>query len=52
MNNLRLVIDVNVIISALLFPKSKPNLALEKALVLNPFRDINIITVDEFLALI
>lgn len=31
MNNLRIVIDVNIIISALLFPKSKPDLALQKA---------------------
>jgi putative PIN family toxin of toxin-antitoxin system len=31
MNNIRIVIDVNVIISALLFPQSKPELALQKA---------------------
>ncbi len=31
MTNLRIVIDVNIIISALLFPHSKPDLALQKA---------------------
>lgn len=31
MNKLKFVIDVNVFISALLFPKSKPYLAVEKA---------------------
>ena len=31
MTNLRIVIDVNVIVSALLFPYSKPDLALQKA---------------------
>jgi putative PIN family toxin of toxin-antitoxin system len=31
MSKLRIVLDVNVIISALLFPNSKPNQALQKA---------------------
>jgi uncharacterized protein len=31
MSNINIVIDVNVIISALLFPNSKPNQALQKA---------------------
>jgi putative PIN family toxin of toxin-antitoxin system len=31
MSNIRIVIDVNVIISALIFPRSKPDLALQKA---------------------
>lgn len=31
MTNLRIVVDVNILISALLFPYSKPDLALQKA---------------------
>ncbi len=31
MNKIRIVVDVNIIISALLFPQSKPDLALQKA---------------------
>jgi putative PIN family toxin of toxin-antitoxin system len=31
MTNLRIVVDVNILISALLFPHSKPDLALQKA---------------------
>lgn len=31
MTNPRIVVDVNIIVSALLFPHSKPDLALQKA---------------------
>jgi len=31
MTNFRIVVDVNIIISALLFPHSKPDLVLQKA---------------------
>jgi hypothetical protein len=32
MSNIRIVIDINIIVSALLFPNSKPDLALQKSL--------------------